>query len=81
MALDLVLDYFGGFGNILDTESMTTTFVYLNKLTYFVMKLIEKLKSGEDVAIMVDGPSGPNRKVKEVYIYSIYLDKEIMVNC
>lgn len=43
MALDLILDYFGGFGNVLDTDSMTTTFVYINKLTYFVMKLIEKL--------------------------------------
>lgn len=43
MALDLVLDYFGGFGNIVDTESLTPTFVYMNKLTYFVMKLIEKL--------------------------------------
>lgn len=29
------------------------------------MKLIEKLKANEDVAIMVDGPSGPNRIVKE----------------
>lgn len=29
------------------------------------MKLIEKLKENQDVAIMVDGPSGPNRKVKE----------------
>ncbi len=29
------------------------------------MKLIEKLKSNQDVAIMVDGPSGPNRRVKE----------------
>ena len=29
------------------------------------MKLIEKLKEKQDVAIMVDGPSGPNRKVKE----------------
>ncbi len=28
------------------------------------MKMIEKLKNGEDIAIMVDGPSGPNRKVK-----------------
>ena len=43
MALDLVLDYFGGFGNIIDIENLTPTFVYLNKLTYFVMKLIEKL--------------------------------------
>lgn len=29
------------------------------------MKLIEKLKANQDIAIMVDGPSGPNRKVKE----------------
>lgn len=29
------------------------------------LKLIEKLKNNQDVAIMVDGPSGPNRKVKE----------------
>lgn len=43
MPLDLVLDYFGGFGDILDFDSVTTTFVYLNKLTQFVMKLIEKL--------------------------------------
>lgn len=28
-------------------------------------KLIERLKEGEDIAIMVDGPSGPNRIVKE----------------
>ncbi len=43
MPLDLVLDYFGGFGEILDFDSISTTFVYLNKLTQFVMKLIEKL--------------------------------------
>ncbi len=41
--LDVVLDYFGGFGNITDNESLTHTFIYMNKLTYFVMKLIEKL--------------------------------------
>jgi len=29
------------------------------------LKLIENLKLNEDVAIMVDGPSGPNRKVKD----------------
>lgn len=28
------------------------------------MKLIDRLKDGEDIAIMVDGPSGPNRKAK-----------------
>ena len=43
MSLDLVMDYFGGFGNVVDIESLTPTFIYLNKLTYFVMKLIEKL--------------------------------------
>ena len=43
LALDVVLDYFGGFGNIVDIESLTPSFVYMNKLTYFVMKLIEKL--------------------------------------
>lgn len=43
MPLDLVLDYFGGFGEIFDFESVSDTFIYLNKLTQFVMKLIEKL--------------------------------------
>ena len=43
MSLDLVMDYFGGFGNIIDIEALTPTFIYMNKLTYFVMKLIEKL--------------------------------------
>lgn len=43
MPLDLVLDYFGGFGEVVDLESVSHTFVYLNKLTQFVMKLIEKL--------------------------------------
>jgi len=43
MPLDLVLDYFGGFGDVVDIESLTHTFIYLNKLTQFVMKLIEKL--------------------------------------
>ena len=43
MNMDVVLDYFGGFENIVNNESLTKTFVYMNKLTYFVMKLIEKL--------------------------------------
>ena len=43
MAWDLVMDYFGGFGNVVDIADLTPTFIYLNKLTYFVMKLIEKL--------------------------------------
>ena len=40
---DLVLDYFGGFGEIVDFDDISYTFIYLNKLTQFVMKLIEKL--------------------------------------
>ena len=43
MNLDVVLDYFGGFSNIVDIDALTPTFIYLNKLTYFVLKLIEKL--------------------------------------
>lgn len=43
MPLDLVLDYFGGFGDIIDFEDISTTFVYFNKLTQYVMKLIEKM--------------------------------------
>ena len=43
LSWDIVMDYFGGFGNIVDFEALTPTFVYFNKLTYFVMKLIEKL--------------------------------------
>jgi len=43
MPLDLVLDYFGGFGEIVDFSSLTKTFAYFNKLTHFAMKLIEKL--------------------------------------
>ena len=40
---DLVMDYFGGFGNVVDFDALSPTFIYFNKLTYFVMKLIEKL--------------------------------------
>lgn len=43
MAWDLVMDYFGGFGNVVDIADLTPTFIYLNKLSYFVMKMIEKL--------------------------------------
>lgn len=46
MPLDLVMDYFGGFGDIVSSvelESLSHTFIYMNKLTQFVMKLIEKL--------------------------------------
>ena len=43
MPLDLVLDYFGGFGEIVDFSAVTPSFVYFNKLTQFVMSLIQKL--------------------------------------
>lgn len=43
MSLDLVMDYFGGFGDVIDLEAVTPTFIYMNNLTHFVMKLIEKL--------------------------------------
>ncbi len=43
MSLDLVMDYFGGFTDTVDIEAMSPTFIYFNKLTYFVMKLVEKM--------------------------------------
>ena len=43
MPLELVLDYFGGFGELVDFASLTPTFAYFNKLTHFAMKLVEKL--------------------------------------
>ena len=39
MNLDLVMDYFGSFGEIIDMESVTPTFIYMNNLAHFVMKL------------------------------------------
>ena len=43
MPLNIVLDYFGGFGEIVDFSYLTQTVAYFNKLTHFAMKLIEKL--------------------------------------
>lgn len=43
LSWDIVMDYFGGFGNVVDFEALSPTFIYFNKLTYFIMKLIEKL--------------------------------------
>lgn len=43
MSLDLVMDYFGGFGDVVDMDALTPTFIYMNSLAHFVMKLIEKL--------------------------------------
>ena len=43
MPLDLVMDYFGGFEDIVDFDDLSFSFAYFNKLTQFVMKLVEKL--------------------------------------
>ncbi len=43
MPLDLILDYFGGFEEVLDFSAISQSFVYFNKLSQFVMKLIAKL--------------------------------------
>ena len=42
MPLDLVLDYFGGFGSVIDFDAVSRTFIYFNRLTQFVMKMIER---------------------------------------
>ena len=42
MPLDLVLDYFGGFGSVIDFKAVSRTFIYFNRLTQFVMKMIER---------------------------------------
>ena len=39
--LDIVLDYFGGFGEIVDFESLTETFVFFNKLPLASRKTAE----------------------------------------
>ena len=43
MPLDLVLDYFGGFGSVIDFDAVSRSFIYFNRLTQFVMKMIERL--------------------------------------
>lgn len=42
MNYDLVMDYFGGFGDVVDFENLSDSFLYMNKLSQFVHKLIEK---------------------------------------
>lgn len=42
MNYDLVMDYFGGFGDVVDLENLSDSFLYMNKLSQFVNKLIEK---------------------------------------
>ncbi len=72
MSLDLVMDYFGGFGDIIDMESLTPTFIYMNTLAHFVMKLIEKLYFIPTVKIkgsmfkIVYEPIIPNQQVARI---------------
>ena len=72
MSLDLVMDYFGGFGDVVDMESLTPTFVYMNTLAHFVMKLIEKLyfiptiKTKGTMFRIVYEPVIPNQQVARI---------------
>ena len=72
MSLDMVMDYFGGFGDIVDMESLTPTFVYMNSLAHFVMKLIEKLyfipvvKTRNNMFRIVYEPVIPNQQVARI---------------
>ena len=69
---DVVLDYFGGFGDIIDFNSLTPTFAYFNKLTQFVMKMIEKLyfipvvKRGNNTFRIVYEPIISNQKIARI---------------
>lgn len=72
MNLDLVMDYFGGFANIIDMDSLTPTFIYMNALAHFVMKLIEKLyfipvvKTKGQMFKIVYEPIIPNSQVARI---------------
>ena len=72
MSLDMVMDYFGGFGDIVDMEALTPTFVYMNSLAHFVMKLIEKLyfipvvKTRNNMFRIVYEPVIPNQQVARI---------------
>ena len=72
MNLDLVMDYFGGFADIIDMESLTPTFIYMNTLAHFVMKLIEKLyfipvvKTNGQMFRIVYEPIIPNSQVARI---------------
>ena len=72
MSLDLVMDYFGGFGEVIDMESLTPTFIYMNSLAHFVMKLIEKLyfipvvKTKGTMFKIVYEPIIPNQQVARI---------------
>ena len=72
MSLDLVMDYFGGFSDVIDMESLTPTFIYMNALAHFVMKLIEKLyfipvvKTRGTMFKIVYEPIIPNQQVARI---------------
>lgn len=72
MSLDLVMDYFGGFGDVVDMEALTPTFIYMNSLAHFVMKLIEKLyfipvvKTNGSMFKIVYEPIIPNQQVARI---------------
>ncbi len=72
MNLDLVMDYFGGFGEVVDMDSLTPTFIYMNSLAHFVMKLIEKLyfipvvKTKGSMFKIVYEPIIPNQQVARI---------------
>lgn len=72
MSLDLVMDYFGGFGDIVDMDALTPTFIYMNSLAHFVMKLIEKLyfipvvKTNGSMFKIVYEPIIPNQQIARI---------------
>ena len=72
MSLDLVMDYFGGFGDVIDMDALTPTFIYMNSLAHFVMKLIEKLYFIPTIKIkgsmfkIVYEPIIPNQQVARI---------------
>ncbi len=72
MSLDLGMDYFGGFSDVIDMESLTPTFIYMNALAHFVMKLIEKLyfipvvKTHGSMFKIVYEPIIPNQQVARI---------------
>ncbi len=72
MSLDLVMDYFGGFGDVVDMDALTPTFIYMNSLAHFVMKLIEKLyfiptiKTKGSMFKIVYEPIIPNQQVARI---------------
>lgn len=72
MNLDLVMDYFGGFGDVVDMDALTPTFIYMNSLAHFVMKLIEKLyfiptiKTKGSMFKIVYEPIIPNQQVARI---------------